>query len=476
MYPVYLPTKIQNMKRIFLLSLSLFLTFYLSAQEKEGEKELPYIYPEDEQVRQSLKEWQDLKFGLFIHWGAYSQWGIVESWSISPEDYDFCNVRPKGSDYSEYIKKYEQLKNTFNPVKFNPDKWADAAKDAGMKYVVFTTKHHDGFNMYDTKYSDYKITDKECPFHSNSRANIAKAVFDSFRAKGLIAGAYYSIADWNNDDYWWNYFPPRTREINYSPKRYPKKWASLNTFINNQLKELTSGEYGKLNLLWFDLCEASSEKKLDWERFSQTVRSQQPGIITVARHQHDKFENYRTPEQKIPDQALDYPWESCMTMATQWSYKPSDTYKPASQIIQFLIQIVSRGGNFLLNVGPGPDGELDPVAYDRLNEIGQWMKINGEGIYGTKPVKPYKETKIAFTGKENTVYAFYLPDSNETKIPRQIFISGMKPASGEKVYLLGHKQALHCTENGMGIVVDIPSSLQNNPPCKYAWTLKFNVK
>lgn len=462
-----------NRKSFWTVLISLF-TLSVTAQEKAQER--PYIQPKDEKVLQSIKEWQDYKFGMFIHWGAYSQWGIVESWSISPEDYDFCNVRPEGSNYFDYVKAYEKLKNTFNPVNFNPDKWADAAKGAGMKYMVFTTKHHDGFNMYDTKYSDYKVTDTDCAFNQNPKANIAKEVFDSFRSRGLMAGAYYSIADWNHNDYWWDYFPPKDRQINYSPKRYPEKWENLNNFINNQLEELTSGDYGKLGMLWFDLCQASSEQKLDWGRFSQTVRDNQPGIMMVARHQYDEYENYRTPEQKIPADALDYPWESCMTMATSWSYKPKDQYKPTDVIIRYLVQIVSRGGNFLLNVGPGPDGELDPIAYERLKEIGEWMSVNSEGIYQTKPIKPYKETKIAFTAKGDTVYAFYLPEDDEVKMPASVFISSMQPALGEKVYLLGHAKPLRWSKNGSGFVINIPESLQNSPPCKHAWAFKFTTK
>ena len=185
--------------------------------KKNTDSKPPYIYPEESIVRENIEKWQDMKFGMFIHWGTYSQWGIVESWSICPEAYKFCMVRPEGMNYFDYVRKYEDLKKTFNPVKKKKKKWAGAAEYAGMKYVVFTTKHHDGFNMYDTQYSDYKITDVECPFHTDANADIAKRIFDAFRGKGMMAGAYYSIADWNNNDYWWDYFPPKDRNINYPP-------------------------------------------------------------------------------------------------------------------------------------------------------------------------------------------------------------------------------------------------------------------
>jgi len=185
---------------------------WMSAQENRP----PYQYPSDPAVLANLEEWQELKFGLFMHWGPYSQWGIVESWSLCPEDRPFTSVRPADMSYFDYVKAYENLKTTFNPIKFDPVKWAKAAKYAGMKYVVFTTKHHDGFNMFDTKQTDYKITSQNCPFSSNPKANIAKEIFNAFRNENMMAGSYYSIADWNCKDYWWDYFPPVDRNINYS--------------------------------------------------------------------------------------------------------------------------------------------------------------------------------------------------------------------------------------------------------------------
>ena len=142
-----------------------------------------YVPETDQLVLEKLDQWQDLKFGLLMHWGAYSQWGIVESWSICPEEYGWCERR-EGSipeNYVGYVNEYEALKTTFNPIDFNPEKWAAAAKNAGMKYVVFTTKHHDGFSMFDSKYTDYKITGEDCPFHENKRANVTLEIFNAFR-------------------------------------------------------------------------------------------------------------------------------------------------------------------------------------------------------------------------------------------------------------------------------------------------------
>src|SRR5881394_2717942 len=165
----------------------------------------PYVPETDPLVIKKLDHWQDLKFGLLMHWGAYSQWGIVESWSICSEDVDWCR-RPAGVSYVDYIKQYEQLPATFNPTMFDPDTWARAAKDAGMKYVVFTTKHHDGFSMFDTKQTDYRVTSPKTPFSSNPHADVTRAIFDAFRAQGFMIGAYFSKPDWHSTDYWWPYF------------------------------------------------------------------------------------------------------------------------------------------------------------------------------------------------------------------------------------------------------------------------------
>ena len=188
-----------------------------------------------------------------MHWGPYSQWGIVESWSICPEEYGWCERR-KGSNpqnYFEYVKEYEALKMTFNPTQFEPVNWAEAAQKAGMKYVIFTTKHHDGFCMFDTKYTDYKVTDEECPFSTHPRSNVTKEIFNAFRAEGFWTGAYFSKPDWHHDNYWDPYFPPRDRNVNYEPEANPEKWNKYIEFTHNQILELLT-DYGKVDILWLD--------------------------------------------------------------------------------------------------------------------------------------------------------------------------------------------------------------------------------
>ncbi|MFM9027949.1 MAG: alpha-L-fucosidase, partial [Bacteroidota bacterium] len=160
-----------------------------------------YIEDPDPAIRKRIEEWKDLKFGLLMHWGAYSQWNIVESWSLCPEDLSWATgARKKGleGDYDTYRKEYEKLQTTFNPLRFDPQAWAEASKAAGMRYVVFTTKHHDGFCMWDTKYTDYKITDVMCPFSNDTRKDVTKEIFNAFRSRGFWTGAYFSKPDWHS--------------------------------------------------------------------------------------------------------------------------------------------------------------------------------------------------------------------------------------------------------------------------------------
>ena len=437
-----------------------------------------YVPPVEEDVKARLAEWQDLKFGLFIHWGAYSQWGIIESWSLAPDDISWQYKARKDMDYFDYVREYEHLKDTFNPVGFDPGKWADAARYAGMKYVVFTTKHHDGFCMFDTQQTDYKVTDEGCAFHTDPRANIAKEVFEAFRARDIKPGAYFSIPDWHSNDFWWRRFPPKSTRANYKASEHPEKWAAYQDFVAAQLDELTSGEYGDLFLMWYDMpvTDDSKEARYDWERFAGIVRGNQPGMIMVARGQHDIYENYQTPEQTIPEKALDCPWESCVTMTYSWSYRPGAEYKSVKELLTMLVQIVSRGGNFLLNVGPGPDGTLEEAAYDRLRGIGDWMQVNAEGIYATKAIAPYQDGKVYYTAKGDFVYAFYIPEEGEP-MPAEIVIPSFVPTGTRGVTMPGFGKALKWKKaEGGGMAVTLPASLRKSRSADPVWCLKIKVK
>ncbi len=484
------------MKRLLTIAAVMCLSFSLFAQHEEDK----YVPETDSLVLKKLDQWQGLKFGLLMHWGAYSQWGIVESWSICPEDYGWCE-RKKGTNpqnYNEYVKEYEGLQTTFNPEKFTPDKWAAAAKDAGMRYVVFTTKHHDGFCMFDSKYTDYKVTDPSCPFNTNPKANIAKEVFDAFRNEGLWAGAYFSKPDWNNMDYWWPYFPALDRNVNYDPDLYPERWENYVQFTHNQIMELMT-DYGPMDILWLDGGWVAKQSEEDLEkyyesRFKETktgfiknrvvsqdirmdklvekAREKQPGLIVVDRAVPGKNQNYLTPENRVPEKTLPYPWESCIIAGGGWSYVPNAKYMSGREAIHMLVDIVAKGGNLLYNIAPGPDGTWHDEAYNLLEEIGAWMKINQEAIYDTKPLEPYKEDKICLTQKEDAVYLIYMAEDSQT-IPERIFFKAFAPEKGSKVRLLGSKSRLKWKKKAQGFEIIVPEKIRKNPPSELAWVFKI---
>ena len=480
----------------FLISISIF-----SQAIHEDER---YVSETDPLVLQKLDEWQGKKFGLLMHWGAYSQWGIVESWSLCPEDYGWCK-RTKGENpqnYFEYKKEYEGLKNTFNPIKFNPEKWSKAANAAGMKYMVFTTKHHDGFSMFDSKYTDYKVTDPACAFSSNPRSNITKEIFNAFRNDDFWVGAYFSKPDWHHKNYWDPYFPPLDRNVNYDPKLYPEKWQKYVDFTHNQILELLT-DYGKVDILWLDggWVSKASQDELDYffakkleetktgflkhKQVSQDIkmdelvvkaRQKQPGLIVVDRAVYGKNQNYLTPENRVPEKTLPYPWESCIISGGGWSYTPDAKYMSGRQGIHMLIDVVAKGGNLLLNIAPGPEGEWQQGAYDLLEEYGAWMNVNSSAIYNTKPIAPFKENNICMTqNKVGNVFLFYLAEEGEYKIPSEIIVKSINPKKGTRISMLGSKKRLKWEKLEAGFKVKIPVELRNNLPSKYAWTLKIET-
>jgi alpha-L-fucosidase len=450
-----------------------------------------YQPPADSLVQAKLEAWQDMKFGLLLHWGTYSQWGVVESWSICSEPW----ISRGGADYTQYVEDYEALATTFNPTRFDPGRWAGAASDAGIRYMVFTTKHHDGFNMFDTGMSDYGIAGPDSPFRDDPRSNVTRVLFDAFREEELAVGAYFSKPDWHHDDYWAHEWATPDRNNNYDLRRFPERWQRFKDFTFGQIEELMTG-YGPVDILWLDGGWVRPDSTIneeviswgydipDWEqdigmpRIVEMARANQPGLIVVDRTVHGPYEDYRTPEQRVPDHVItDYPWESNMSMSQSWSFSRNPRYKSARQLIHTLVDVVSKGGNFLLGIGPGPDGTWDAEAYERLEEIGDWLRPNAEAIYGTRPVTPFSDGPVRFTRsrKSGAVYATYLVAEGDEAPPDTLRLVGIIPAEGAVVSLLATGEVLSWIPAGTGMLVQIPAHPGARTLNPYAWTLKISA-
>jgi alpha-L-fucosidase len=418
-----------------------------------------------------------------MHWGIYSQWGCVESWPLveKPPIVDMPDwegwPRPdnlpawveRGKDMKRFASDYVKLNESFNPRHYDPQAWVDVAKQAGMKYVVFTTKHVDGFCMFDTKQTDYRTTADSCPFHTNPNADVVKAVFDAFRKGGFGIGAYYSKADWHHPSYWDPARPHHTEDPNYDTAKEPERWASFVKFTYNIIEELVS-RYGPLDILWLDCgWVRPPQQDINMPAIAAMARRHQPGLIVVDRTVGGRYENYQTPEQEVPAKAQPHVWETCMTLGDQWSYKPHDKYKSPRQLIHLLVDVVAKGGNFLLNIGPDPEGRLPQPAIERLQAMGRWLKVNGEAIYATRAVAPYKVGRTCLTKKGSTVYLIYLADKDESAPPAKLCVPAV--TGGKNVRMLGVETPVgFAFDARQGLTIEIPDGLRRNLPCEHAWT------
>lgn len=450
------------------LALSAGFTTQIQAQEAQSfvhqqSNTEDYVWPTDPQVLTKLKHWQDQKFGVLMHWGLYSVPGIVESWSICSEDWI---VRERKPTYEEDKAWYWSQKDSLNPVNFDPSKWADVMKKAGMKYMIFTTKHHDGFCMFDTKYTDFSIA--HGPFGKDPRHNIAKEVFNAYRNKGFMIGCYFSKPDWHCKWFWNPYYATPNRRINYKKQQHPDWWQNYRKFTQNQLNELTT-DYGNIDILWLDGGWITGDE-IGLDTILVDARKRNPGMISVDRTIRGKNENYQTPEQGIPAKQLDIPWESCITLSHAWGWTPNAKFKSPNKVIGILSEIVSKGGCLALGVGPKADGTLQPEVVKNLLQIGNWLNKNGQAIYSTVNAAHYNDGKVWFTADKNgkTLYAIYALEDGE-KTPKTITWTENKPKG--KLILLQNGKSVKYTVKGNQVTVTLPSGLKNEP-----LAFKFNSK
>ena len=376
----------------------------------------------DARQNERLKRFNDAKFGMFIHWGPYSLASVEASWPIMRPDKWTSVWRDLGISEADY----RALPQKFNPVEFDARAWVRLAKAAGQRYMVFTTKHHDGFCMFDTQYTDYKIT--KTPYGKDIVAQLVEAA----KAENMPLGFYYSPPDMNHPG-----FRDTTKlsSTNWHGEPQRAEWPLYLEYMDLQLRELLT-RYGDVFVIWFD--GLRNAQMYAGTRFHQMIHSLQPA--TLINNRIGPTGDFVTPEQHLPGGiprkgykgsqvdnteprgkgVLVAPpkpeefqlWETCMTINGTWGYNKYDLkYKSSTQLIQTLVDVASKGGNFLLNVGPTPLGTIQPEFEQRLREIGKWLEVNGDAIYGTTygPVQGIPFGRMTAKGKNLYLHVFEMP-------------------------------------------------------------------
>ena len=404
-----------------------------------------------------MEVWNGWKFGLFIHWGPWSLsergpiWDMMKE--FTPEE------REKAFDYFK----------TFNPVKYDPKEWARIAKEAGMRYAVLVTKHHDGFCNFDTKETDFKITNPACPYSQSPHPDIVGEYAKAFREAGIAVGLYYSHIDWRHPDGVW-----QVSSHNYVKDfvaKYPERWENFARFEKSQVSELLSN-YGKIDILWFDIFWPAGgfgkeftdpvvrKDALDMGRM---MREQNSSLI-INNRGTDIYGDFETPEQYIPGQPPGEYWETNMTISNGrgfWYKGPDATYKSTDDMIQRLCDIASKGGNLLLDIGPKPDGTIAQQEVDTLLGMGKWLEKNGESIYGTKR-NPWGDAPAwgRITRKGQRLYAIVFEWPKEGALPFPLKASQVARA---KMLIGGEAVSFTPTAAGDAIELYLPGDAPTPP-------------
>ena len=409
------------MKNAVLTIIFLLLAFQLNAQYSGGGE----AYPELKTNQESLDNFLDMRFGMFIHWGPVSLRGEEISWS-------------RGREIP--IEEYDELYKEFNPELFNAAQWVGAAKMAGMKYLVITTRHHDGFSLWDSQYTDYDMA--STPYGKG----ILKALSEECQKQGIMFGTYYSICDWYRDDYPVVYPDPN---YNKPPEQAMDSatQAGMNQYVGfmiNQLQELINDF--NTSIIWFDgEWEWAWTHEMGMKAYAY-LRKLKPELLINNRVDKgrqgmgDKNRNpiyagdFATPEQQIGAFDNKFAWETCMTMGEQWAWKPEDKLKSTKECIHTLARTIGGDGNLLFNVGPMPDGRIEQRQLDRLEEMGQWVSRNQEAIYGSRGGPFLPTDQMVSTHRDKNIYLFLLEEPEaELTVPLE---KGIKI---KKAYFLGDK-------------------------------------
>jgi alpha-L-fucosidase len=399
-----------------------------------------------------MKWWREARFGMFIHWGLYAvPAGVWKGERVKGLGEWIMNDAPIPRD------EYAQLARRFNPTQFNADEWVRIAKDAGMKYIIITSKHHDGFANFDSKVSDYDIVDAT-PYHRDA----IKALASAAHRAGLRFGVYYSIMDWHHPDAQGPNYPTYNSRTATNPSfsRY------VETYMKPQLRELIT-QYPEIDVLWFDgewipdWSDGQGKALYDW------LRSMRPSLIINNRVGHsrqgmagmsankDAPGDFGTPEQRVPPEGLPgVDWETCMTLNDTWGYQSfDDGWKDSRTLVRLLIDAASKGGNFLLNVGPTAQGVIPSQSVSRLREMGDWMRVNGEAVYATS-ASPYGLPawgRYTVNPSSGRVYAHIFDWPKD----RRLVLTGVK-SKPSAAFLLADKKPLEVEQTADGWAVKLP--------------------
>ncbi len=442
------------MRNIFLLIALLLGQFSMAQQD--------YTMESKAGKDARMQWWRDAGFGMFIHWGAYA---------VPAGMYQGKEVKGVGEWIMHTanipIPEYEAYVQVFNPTKFNAREWARTAKQAGMKYVVITSKHHDGFCLWDSKVTTYDIMDA-APF----KRDILKELADACKAEGIKLCFYHSIMDWHQPD------AESKKDYTHQHTANPD-WAKYrDSYLKPQLKELLE-KYDPA-VLWFDgewvpeWTEDQGKDLYNWLRsmkpdliINNRVGKGRQGMQGMNAYNHAAGD-FGTPEQEILEGTSDMDWESCMTMNDTWGFKKNDlNWKSSKVLIDNLIDVAAKGGNYLLNVGPDASGLIPAASVERLQDMGKWLQVNGEAIYGTNSRKQYKEgDQVRFTVSKDGLYTYAIITGHTNY---QVALSSVSPAAGSKIRMLGVKQPLPWKKNGDKVEIHLPLKL----PSDYAWVLKI---
>ena len=464
-------------KAWYLLVLAILFINISQAQEKKviktDQETINYLEESPESFDQRMKWWRDDRFGMFIHWGVYA---------IPAGKYNGKEVKGIGEWIMKHgeipVIEYEKYAKQFNPVKFDADEWVRILKDAGMKYLVITSKHHDGFAIWDSKVSNYDIVDF-APYGKD----ILQALSKACKEQGIKFGLYHSIMDWHHPDaqaYSYLKNDPKKREDN---KEHFADY--LETYMKPQVKELIDN-YDP-DIIWFDGEWIEEFTHKQGQELYQYVRTLNPSILINNRvdkgrsgmqgmNKVDKkyAGDFGTPEQEILETASTLDWESCMTMNDTWGFKKSDhNWKSTKELVHNLIDVTAKGGNYLLNVGPTAEGLIPAPSVERLKQIGIWLNVNGEAIYGTEKLQHnYKQGEHIFFTKQKGSPVYFTIILEKPK--EHLILKNLKPKDNSTIKLLGFDEPLKWEFNEeKGLKITIPKNIlktwNNN---SFAWVFR----